>query len=258
MSIVHSHAVFVHGASRVHRLPGSVKLVALALFVLAVVATPAEQAWAFTAHGAVLVGVAAAAGLPPSVIGRRLLIGLPFLAFALLLPFVGGGEEVAVGGVALSVAGLWAAWSILAKGMLCLMASVIMTATTPVPEVLSGLSRLRVPDLITGIAGFMIRYLDIIAGEVRRMRVAMLARGYRARWFWQSRPVANAAGLVFVRAHERGERVYDAMIARGYRGGMPRLMATSPSGREWVLGASPSLLACLVAVGALVVGRISA
>jgi len=256
VSVVHPHAVYVHGLSPVHRLPGSVKLVALGLFVLAVVATPAEQVWAFSLHGVILVGAAAVAGLPPGVIGRRLLLGMPFLAFALVLPFVGTGVHVEVAGASLSIAGIWAAWAVLAKGGLCLGASIIMSATTPVPEVLSGLSRLRVPNTLTGIAGFMVRYLDIIAGEARRMRIAMRARGYRARWIGQSRPVASAAGILFVRSHERGERVYDAMVARGYRGGVPFLAGSSSSGRDWVLGVSFSTVACLVTAGALLAGRI--
>lgn len=232
-------------------MPGSVKLVALGLFVLAVVATPAEQVWAFSLHGAMLVGVAIMARLSPGVIGRRLLLGIPFLAFALVLPFVGTGERVEVAGASLSTAGLWAAWAVLAKGSLCLGASIVMTATTSVPEILSGLTRLRVPNTMTGIAGFMVRYLDIIAGEARRMRIAMQARGYRARGIGQSRPLAGAAGILFVRAHERGERVFDAMVARGYRGGVPLLAGPASSGRDWILGVSFSMLACLVTAGAL-------
>ena len=251
MSVVHEHAVFVHGQSVAHRLPGVVKLVALGGFVLAVVATPATEVWAFVIDGGLLGIAALAARLEPGLIARRLLAGLPFLLFACALPFVGGGERVEVGTITLSASGLWAAWTILAKGLLCLGASVVVTASTPVSEVLSGLSSLRVPPVLTGIAGFMIRYLDIISAEAKRMRVAMAARGHRVRWARDGKPLAAAAGMLFVRAHERGERVYDAMLARGYDGAMPVMTRVAPTRRQWVAGEALPLVACLVAVVAL-------
>ena len=33
----------------------------------------------------------------------------------------------------------------------------------------------------------MLRYLDVITGEMQRMRVAWLSRGYDPRWIWQAR-----------------------------------------------------------------------
>ena len=91
-------------------------------------------------------------------------------------------------------------------------------ATTSVPALLGGLRRLRVPSLLVAIAGSMVRYLDVIAGEVHRMDVARRSRGYQGRWLWQGKAVAAGAGALFVRAYERGERVHLAMLARGYDG----------------------------------------
>jgi len=255
VTVVHPHVVFVHGVSPVHRLPGREKLVALLVFIVAVVATPAHQVWAFAAYGAVVAIAGSLARLSPGLVSRRLSVGLPFLLFAFALPFVGGGERVQMGSLSLSVAGAWAAWAILAKGVLCLGASVILTATTPVSEILRGLSALRVPGVLVGIAGFMVRYLDIIVSEARRMRVAMLARGHRSRWIWHARPVAGSAGLLFVRAHERGERVLDAMTARGYGGGIPEALGESSAPARWLETEALPVLACLVCIGALVVER---
>ena len=97
-------------------------------------------------------------------------------------------------------------------------ASIVLAATTPVAELLRGLERLRVPRVLVAIAGFMVRYLDVIAGEVRRMRVARLSRGHDPRWIWQARAVAASAGTLFIRSYERGERVHLAMLSRGYAG----------------------------------------
>jgi cobalt/nickel transport system permease protein len=86
------------------------------------------------------------------------------------LPVVGQGERVDVFGVSLSVAGLWAMWNILVKGTLGVATTAIMAATTPVPALLHGLEHLRLPKVFVGICAFMIRYLDVITGEMNRMR----------------------------------------------------------------------------------------
>ena len=64
----------------------------------------------------------------------------------------------------------------------------------------------------------MVRYGDVITGEMRRMKIARESRGYDPRWIWQAKAVARSAGALFVRSYERGERVYLAMASRGYAG----------------------------------------
>ncbi len=254
MSQGHLHALYFHRAGRAHRLPSHLKLLALLLFIIAVVTTPREAFWAFGAYALLLAAAAWAARIPPAFIAARLLIELPFVVFAVLLPFIGGGARTTLLGVSLSVEGLWGAWTILAKGTLGLAASIIMSATTQVAEILIGLDRLRVPRLITAIAGFMVRYLDVVAGEMRRMRIAMLSRGYDPRWMWQAKALATSAGALFIRSYERGERVHQAMIARGYEGHMPDLKRSSVRARDWVAAMSIPAAAWTVALLTLVVG----
>jgi len=207
--------------------------VATLAFVIAVVATPREAFWAFGAHAALVVAAAAAARLTPGFLLRRLLIETPFLLFAVFLPWVGRGERIEVIGLSLSRSGLWAAWYIVAKATLGAAASVILAATTRVPDLLKGFSRLRFPRVLTAMMGFMIRYLDVVIGELGRMRTALRSRAYRARWIGEARALAAVAGTLFIRSYERGERVYLAMQARGYRGVMPELEAAVAPPRQW-------------------------
>jgi cobalt/nickel transport system permease protein len=92
----------------------------------------------------------------------------------------------------------------------------------------------------------MIRYLEVVAGELARMRTAMTARGYDPRWLSQARPIAASAGTLFVRSYERGERVYDAMLSRGYNGVMPALGTRSATRREWLGALAIPLIAAAV------------
>jgi cobalt/nickel transport system permease protein len=247
----HSHALHYHGHSPVHALAPEVKLVGLFVFVVSVVATPPQAVWAFSLHAVVLLGVLGLSTVPLGFFLKRLSIDLPFVLFALFLPLVGADPRVEVGPFSFSEPGLLAAWSVLAKATLGAGASVLLVATTETAALLAGLRRLRLPGTITSIASFMIRYLEVVAGELRRTRISMAARGYKSSWVAQLRPLAMAAGAIFIRAFERGERVHQAMLARGFRGDMPALEPQTEA-RWW-----PALLPALASVGVAVAGIIA-
>jgi len=224
-----------------------VKLAATLLFVVAVVATPREAFWAFGAHAVLVVAAAAAGRLSPGFMLRRLLVEAPFLLFAVFLPFLGRGERIDVVGISMSREGLWAAWNIGAKATLGAAASVTLAATTRVPDLLKAFSRLHFPKVITAMMGFMVRYLDVVIGELGRMRIALRSRAYRPRWIGEARALAAVAGTLFIRSYERGERVYLAMQARGYRGVMPELEATTAPAGQWAAAMAVVVLAATVA-----------
>lgn len=248
MSGTHGHALHYHGHSPVHRAAPQVKLVVLVLFALSVVATPAQQVWAFSGHAVILLAVLAVSGVPPGFFLTRLAIDIPFLLFALFLPLVGAEPRVDLGPITVSEPGLLGAWNILAKATLGAGASVLLVATTEVPAILAGLSRLRVPATITAIASFMIRYLEVVAGELHRTRIAMTARGYNPSWLAQVKPLGISAGSLFIRSYERGERVHQAMVARGFNGVMPD--TTIDREERWWPALAPAVGAALVMAAA--------
>jgi cobalt/nickel transport system permease protein len=227
-----------------------VKLAATLLFVGAVVATPREAFWVFAGHAAII-GTAAAIGrIPFRFLARRLVIEIPFLLFAILLPLVGRGERIDVWFLSLSREGLWGAWNILAKATLGAAASIVLAATTQVGDLLLGFDRLKVPRAFTAIMGFMVRYLDVIIGNLDRMRVALRSRGYAPRWIGEARALGATAGSLFIRSYERGERVYLAMLSRGYTGSMPDPDRTAAPAVEWIGAALVAGLAAgLAAIG---------
>lgn len=249
MGAGHAHALYVHEHSPVHHLPPHVKVVATVAFVVAVATTPRGAGVAYGGLAAVLVAAVLVARVPLRFVATRALVVLPFLVAAALLPFVASGPRTTVLGLSLSVDGLAGGGAMAAKALLGAGASILLVATTEVPVLLRGLERLRLPALLTQIATFMVRYLEVIAGEFARQRTAMTARGYDPRWLWQARPVAVSAGALFVRAYERGERVHSAMLARGYTGTLPRPIDDAPAtARDWAIAAALPLAAVAVRV----------
>ncbi|MBQ0989072.1 cobalt ECF transporter T component CbiQ [Micromonospora noduli] len=254
MGAGHGHVLYRESDSPVHRLPPEVKIVAMVVFTLAVVATPREAFWAFGAYAVLVAAVAALARVGPRWLLSRALIELPFVLFAVALPFLGSGDRVEVLGLRLSEDGLHGAWNILAKGTLGVLASLLLAATTTTRDLIVGLDRLHCPQVLTQIATFMLRYLDVLVGEARRMRVARISRGDDPRFLWQLRGFAAGIGALFLRAFERGERVYLAMLSRGYTGRMPAVWQGegAASAGQWLVAATVPVLAASIAATAVV------
>jgi cobalt/nickel transport system permease protein len=217
----HGHRLHYHGHSVVHRAPAHLKLVALVGFMLVVVATPRGWFPVFGVYLLLLLGLVTLSRVPYGYLAKRMLVETPFVLFAVLVPFIAEGPDVEVLGVTVSGPGLLAAWGLLVKGTLGVLASLTLAATTDPRDVLLGLRRLRMPDLIVQIMGFMLRYLDLVSAEMGRMVTAMRSRGCDPRSPRHWPMLARSLGALFIRSYERGERVHLAMLARGYDGTLP-------------------------------------
>ncbi|GAA1801763.1 cobalt ECF transporter T component CbiQ [Luedemannella flava] len=252
MAAGHAHPLHLHRDSPVHRLAPEAKILATLLFTVVVVVTPRAEFAAFAGYAVLLGGVAVAARVPAGWLARRSLIELPFVLLAVALPFAGHGERVTWLGLSLSVDGLYGAWNIAAKGTLGVLASLLLAATTTMRDLIAGLERLRCPQVFVQIATFMLRYLDILADDARRMRIARLSRGYDPRFLWQVKAFAVGVGALFLRAFERGERVYLAMVSRGYAGRLPAPDGGGASAAQWAASAAlPAAAACIALAAAL-------
>ncbi|MTB72623.1 cobalt ECF transporter T component CbiQ [Arsenicicoccus sp. MKL-02] len=236
--------------SVVHHLPPQVKLVCLLAFMVAVVAVP-TGAWVLLGLDALLlVAVVAASRLPWSHVLRRLAVEAPFVVFALVTPFVATGPRVEVLGLSVSQPGLVAAGTMLAKATLGVLAAVVLASSTAPRELVAGLERLRLPAAFVAILTFMVRYLGVITADLHRMRVARESRGFTGGRAGHLAAVAGGAGALFVRSYERGERVHQAMLARGYTGRLPAAASSRPaSAAEWLTGAALPLAAAVLLAG---------
>jgi cobalt/nickel transport system permease protein len=250
MGAGHAHLLYRAGASPVHRLAPQVKIVSALAMVLCGVATPRTEFWAFGGYLVVLAGVWAVARIPLRWFAARALIEAPFVILAVLLPFLGGGERADFLGVPVSVPGALAGWNILVKGTLGVLVSLTLAGTTTQRDLLIGLQRLRLPSLIITIATLMMRYVEVIAGEARRMRIARISRGHDPRFLWQAGATARAVGTLFIRAYERGERVHIAMLSRGWTGVLPET-ARPAAIPLWITGLLPAVLSAATLTVAL-------
>jgi cobalt/nickel transport system permease protein len=218
------------GTSLVHRLDPRAKLLATLGYILTAALLPPGHWLEYALLLSMVTLAAAAAGLGAGYALRRSFVALPFALAAITLPFTVPGHVVGhLGPWAISAEGLVRFASILTKSWLSLQAAILLGATTAFPDLLWGLRDLRVPQPLVAIVAFMYRYLFVLADEALRLMRARAARsaagGGRAGGglVWRGRVAGGMVGSLTLRSFERSERIYDAMLARGFQGQLKTL-----------------------------------
>jgi cobalt/nickel transport system permease protein len=200
--------------------------------------------------------VVSIAKIPFSLLFKRSLIEIPFVFFAILMPFFGSGEKVQVGPFELYREGLIAGSGIVVKGTLGVMTAIILSTSTTAREILRGLERLKLPVLMVQIASFMLRYVNVVNDEMERMKVARESRGFEATGLKHWKVLATVAGALFIRSYERGERVHLSMLSRGYEGVLPHEEPPHINRKIWLLAMAYPLVAAIVFIAQLLIGKL--
>lgn len=225
----HAHATsfeaLTYIVSPVHALDARAKVLGALVLVLGVVSTPPLRPAEFALFCALLGAVTALSRLPVGRVLKRSLVVLPVAGtFALLAPLQQGGGSWSVAGIAAagSGAGWLVAWGIISKAWLSACCMLLLAATTRTPDLLQGLRRLGVPGIFVMLLAFIARYVTVLGEQLRALRIALVSRAPRVRGRTLARTMGSIIGNLFVRSYERGERVYAAMLSRGYTGELPR------------------------------------
>jgi cobalt/nickel transport system permease protein len=210
--------------SPVHRRDPRAKTLAFLGLLVAAILVPAGLWWPFAAVAAVLLALWAASRVPAGYLLKRVLVLSPFIAASLVLfPFLYGGDvlwSASLGPWTLTVTrqGLELAGNLAAKFALAVLILGLLFSVTRFQHFLYALRRCRVPQLLVMQLGFLYRYLFVIHDEVERLLRARDARsgGRGRRHVW--RATAGLVGVLFLRSFQRSERLYWAMLARGFAG----------------------------------------
>jgi cobalt/nickel transport system permease protein len=173
------------------------------------------------------------ARLGPLRLARGAWVALPFALIALPLLFTRPGEPiwtVTLGPLTLTITeeGLRDVLTIVAKSWLSVQVALLLAFTTPFPDLIDALRALRLPRVMVSIISFMYRYLAVLTDEAGRMNRAKAARsaivggrgGGSLRW--RAGVTGSMVGALFLRSYERSERIYAAMLARGFQGQLVR------------------------------------
>lgn len=244
------------GSSIVHRLDPRVKVVAALLMILGIAATP-RYAWpAYPLLWAVIGSIAALGQIRPWRLARLGSVALPFTLAAVTLLFTTRGAPMFhIFGLTATDAGLARFLEIVLKSWLSVQAALLLTLTTPFNDLIAALRGLALPAALTAVISFMYRYLFILKEEAESLLRARAARSgtpinTRAggSLWWRARVTGSMAGSLFIRSYERSERVYAAMLARGYTGEIKPPPMPPVSRQAILMGAAPVFVIIVIQI----------
>ena len=82
----------------------------------------------------------------------------------------------------------------------------------------------------------MYRYFFILIDDAERMERARKVRYFGGRYLQQVIILSNMVGLLFIRAYERAERVYQSMVSRGFDGDINTIQSFMLSTQDFIFG----------------------
>jgi cobalt/nickel transport system permease protein len=212
-----------------HRLDARAKAVVTLAFIVVVMSFPRHDVSALTPFLLYPIALLSIGRIPAWIILKKILVAAPFaLVVGIFNPFMDRQQVAAIGPFV--VTGGWLSFvSIMLRFVLTVGAALALVACTGMHRLCAGLEQLGVPRVFVVQLLFLYRYLFVVADEgVKMMRgVELRAAGHGLRLG----VYGSLAGNLLLRSMDRADRVYRAMLARGFDGeirasGRPRLGAT--------------------------------
>ena len=210
---------FIQGSSLLHRLDPRGKVLVVCCFSL-VVALADNLA---VVGGGVVFGLLLVimAQLPMGhVVKRMALVNIFNLFLWLFLPFTyGGSDHWQLGPLMLSHEGIALAGLVTLKANAILFCFLALVATSPVVTMAYALQRMGVPVKLVHLLLFTFRYIHVIEQERQRLLSAAVVRGFTPKADLHTyRTYAYLVGMLLVKSFARSQRVYEAMLCRGFHG----------------------------------------
>ena len=177
---------------------------------------------------------------------------LPFITPGVALANFEYGKLVVV----ITSEGLYRATQFTLRVWVCVSLSVLLILTTRFSRFIGAMESLRFPRILVTMTAITYRFIFLFVNEAYRMVLAREGRSIRRlRWRDNVRSLANMMATLFIRAHERGERVYLVMMARGYTGTLRSLDNMKYVKRDWIFASISILISLAVlSVGYLHLG----
>lgn len=221
--------------SPIHRWDPRAKIASILVLIFSVVML---ESISVALLGLVLsIAVLLASRLPLRDVARRARWPVIFiLPIFFILPFTGGGERtVAVSTVDLSLDGIFLGALILTRGVAAVILAYPLFATSPFNITVQAMRGLRVPEVAAQIFLFTYRYLFLLSEEMRSIEKSLASKSFAKKTDLRTaRVVGTALGMLFVRSYERSERIYRAMVSRGYDGALPSTVKFEMRRGDWV------------------------
>ena len=204
-----SHALHpIHsGPSYLARIDPQARIAAAVILAAVVAAVRSLPALALALAAAA--GLVAMARIPPRGLFRRLLpLEMLLAVLMIVLPWPDYGRQ----GILLAIV-------IVLKANAVVLTVAALIGTMDAVTLGHALAHFHVPQKLTQLLLFMVRYFDVLGREYVKLRAAMRVRCFRPAMNGHSyRAFGYLVGMLLVRSFDRSERVLAAMKCRGFCG----------------------------------------
>jgi len=210
--------------SIIHRLDPRVKVIVFFVLILVIVSTPPQELVKFSGYFLILLILVLLSRIPLSFVFLRSLVIIPFvLLTAIFIPFFKGGEVAGsynflTLNLTISNKGLLILQNILIKSWLSVLSLTILTSTTKFSSLLKALEILKIPRVLILIASFFYRYMFLLVDQIMKIKNARDSRSFKKSPLYQLKIIGYMIGELFIRTYDRAERIYLAMLSRGFNG----------------------------------------
>lgn len=200
----------------IHRIHPSVKLTTALIFIISVVSFDRYSIGRMIPYIFYPAVVMALAEIPPVMVIKRSLIAVPFCLFAGISNVIfDRGAAFYFASVAVTY-GVVSLITIIYKTLLCVSAILILMAVTGVTDVAAQLRRFHIPEIMVTILEMVYRYIGVLAEEASTMCTSYRLRSSGVKGI-KMKDMGTFVGQLLLRSFDRAERVYAAMVCRGYR-----------------------------------------
>src|SRR5438477_7152989 len=197
------HDTYRHASTPAHHLDPRAKLAVALLFTGSVLLTPQLNGTKGAAYAGFLLVAAILCRVSPRLFAHRLGSLGPFIFLMGVSAWLSHLSKEQV-------------LQIFAKASLSIGAVTVLAASVPFPDMLRALQEMRVPRIFILFLAFLYRYGAVVGRETMK-----LERGWKAHYFGRLRRdpwrvLGHVLSALLVRSYERAERVYAAMLSRGF------------------------------------------
>ncbi|HIH36108.1 MAG TPA: cobalt ECF transporter T component CbiQ [Methanosphaera sp.] len=207
--------------SILHNIDSRIKLIVLVLIIL--FAVTSSNYTIFLVLEAYLLILIYISGISLKDALMRVLLILPFgLFIAIFQPFIQPGEILysLPFGINITLEGIAFAQLLLSRLVISITSIVLFSYITPMKDIAEAFRRLHMPQEFAMIFSLFVRFLFLFYDELNTIRQAQASRCFslsnKTPYLWKVKQMGYLFLMMFLRAYDRGEKVYESMASRGY------------------------------------------
>ncbi|WP_462272244.1 cobalt ECF transporter T component CbiQ [Methanohalophilus sp.] len=146
----------------------------------------------------------------------------------------------------LTIEGIYLGFLIFLRGVAALLLAFLIFSTSRFDAIIKAIYMLKIPNVLVQMIAFSYRYIFVIIDEFHNMKNALSSKGFVFGLNKHSLAlIGNMVGGLLIRSYERGDRVHNSMISKGYGGAPQMFFKYNMNTKDYFMGSSFILIALL-------------